>query len=265
MTRPRVAHRAAIAVTVLALTIWLATPAQAVSFGYFVGNASGTPAGAITAAGATPVLVADLSDLSGISALWILNGSNGGYGADVTANVASIAAFVQAGGVLSFHDRRVTEAATILPGAGGITFVHGFGTNIDIVTGGTPVTSGPGGVIGATTLDGGNYSNHGYATLASLPAGAVPIFSNGVEGQIVDFYYPFGAGTVYYSTIPLDFYLGGSGNNPPADAFRNIYAPNEAAFQAGEAGDLAPVPEPATIVLLGSALAGIGWKLRRRS
>jgi len=157
----------------------------------------------------------------------------------------------------------VIEAAANLPGAVGTTFVHTFGGDIDVVTPGTVITNGAAGTIGDATLDGGNFSNHGYATLGTLPTGAVPIFDNGVAGQIVDFYYPFGAGTVYYSTIPLDFYLGGVGNNPPGDAFRNIYAPNEAAFQGG-AADLEPVPEPTTLVLLGTTLAGLGWKLRRR-
>jgi hypothetical protein len=38
--------------------------------------------------------------------------------------------------------------------------------------------------------------------------------------------YPYGAGRVIYSTIPLDYYLGGSGGNPPRENFNTVYLPN---------------------------------------
>lgn len=231
--------------------------ANALVFGYFLTpGTTGSPANAITAAGHTPQLLAGLSagDLAGIDVLWILNGINGDPGTEVTGNVTTIGDFVTAGGVLSFHDRNVNQgisAARYIPGAAGTTFVNDFSAEIDVLTVNT-VTNGPAGAIGNTTLDGGNFSNHGYATLASLPAGAVAVLSNGNQDQIVDFYFPLGAGAVYYSSIPLDFYLDGGGNNPPGDEFRNIYAVNEAAFQGQLRG--AVVPEPGSLALL--ALAG---------
>lgn len=108
-------------------------------------------------------------------------------------------------------------------------------------------------------LDGGNSSSHGYVELATLPAGATAVLNRGgATDQIVDFYYAVGAGWVYYSTMPLDFYLGGAGNNPPHDNYTDIYAVNEAAFQASLAGG--SVPEPATTALLGLGLAAFGLR-----
>jgi hypothetical protein len=91
--------------------------------------------------------------------------------------------------------------------------------------------------------------------LGTLPPGSIPIFSNGDPNQVVDFYYPFGNGFVYYSTIPLDFYAGGNNN------FDNIYAPNEAAFQAS----LALIPEPTSLAVFGFVgLIGAGVVAMRK-
>src|SRR5262249_14409757 len=71
------------------------------------------------------------------------------------------------------------------------------------------------------------FSNHGWVLGATLPAGALPILSAGPNpANVVAFSYSLGNGSVYYSTIPLDFYL--DGNGPPAlnMTMQQIYTPN---------------------------------------
>jgi len=230
--------------------------------GYFTDfNAGSTaPAAGITAAGFTPLQILNIGtqNFSGLSLLVINESNNGSPSAALLSRTADLAAFVAGGGVLVVHSRNVAQGtpdSTWVPGMGGVSLTTNLSTNIDVVTPGIL----PG--ITNTNLDGGNFSNHGFGAAGSLPAGAINILSNGNPAQSVAFGFQFGSGFVYYSTIPLDFYLGGSGNNPPADTFRTTYFQGALRFAAAQA-----VPEPASLALFGGAAlaAGyFGWRRRK--
>jgi PEP-CTERM motif len=257
---PKLVAFAATTVSAIALS----ASANAAVFGTFGSNAAAAGNAAI-AQGNTSSVLANLSaaSLNGLDVLWVLNGNNGASPAQVLANATAISSFVNAGGVLLYHDRYVagngSTAAAALPGGSAINFVRATLSTINVQTAVNPVISGPGGTITDTTLDGGNSSTHGFATLASLPTGATAILNNGTSGNVVDFFYKQGAGSVYYSSIPLDFYLSGGGSN--GASFRNIYTPNVIAQAATLA---APVPEPATWALMLGGFGIMGGALRRR-
>jgi uncharacterized repeat protein (TIGR01451 family) len=234
-------------VAFLLLVFFLGTGAlrAAVNVGYYdmslgSGNASQVPP--ITAAGQTPVQLFDLqaADLAGIKVLFVQNPSNGAYGAEYLSRLAAIQTAVANGMILVLHDRYVSNgdgtggAKTILPGGSGFAIRRDFSdpNNIDVRDSSTPVTSGLGGSIANTTLDGGGFSDHGYADASTLPAGTKLILSRTDPNQIVTFLYPFGNGAVLYSTIPLDGFLSGLGPNPPQAAFAGTYAVNVVDYAA---------------------------------
>ncbi len=253
----------ALAVTTVS-AIALSASASAAVFGTF-GNSAAAAGNAAIAQGNTSSVLANLTaaSLNGLDVLWVLNGDNGASPAEVLANATAITNFVNAGGVLLYHDRFVAgngrSAAAALPGGSAINFVRATLSTINVQTSVNPVITGPGGTINDATLDGGNSSTHGFASLASLPAGATAVLNNGTSGNIVDFFYKQGAGSVYYSSIPLDFYLAGGGSN--GASFRDIYTPNVVAQAVALA---APVPEPATWALMLGGFGILGGALRRR-
>ena len=64
---------------------------------------------------------------------------------------------------------------------------------------------------------------------SSIPAGARGILSQTDPSHLVTYSYSFGQGKVVYSTIPLDFYLSGSGDPTLNNTMRN-YAANVVAY-----------------------------------
>ncbi|GAB4258481.1 Ig-like domain-containing protein [Deferrisoma sp.] len=245
--RRRGTIRAAALWAALLAPLWGMTPVHAVVVGYYDMSAGeGVPAQEppIRAAGWDQAALSDLSPaaMAGVDVLFVQNPSNVGYGAEYLAHLQDVEDAVRGGKVLVLHDRYVTGAASVLPGGSGIAFVRSFGAQIDILTPGTLVTDGPGGQLDDDSLDGGNFSNHGYAELATLPAGAVPLLSNGNPDQVVTFAYPYGQGWVIYSSIPLDFYLAGRGPPGVSQRFQEVYAPNVLAYAASLLG-AAPPPK----------------------
>ena len=74
--------------------------------------------------------------------------------------------------------------------------------------------------------------------LVGLGTAVSNILSTGDPEHVVTLSYAFGEGSVIYSTIPLDFYLAGSGSVP---AFADVYAPNVVNYAASLTGDAGPL------------------------
>jgi hypothetical protein len=230
-----------------------AAPAIAARIGYYdleTGQGEEYQVAPIVAAGHTPVQMFSLSDaeLAGIDVLFALNPSNvDPYGPEYVQQLAAVTTAVNNGMVLCFADRRVTEAAARIPGGSGISFTRdqvGPGNlDINIADNTTSLTNGPGGAVTNTNLDGGNVSNHGFATVSTLPGGSRVILVR-TPSEAVTFSYPVGRGAVVYTTIPVDWYLQDFGSPPEVgDAFKNIYAPNMVEYCASvaERSTLGPI------------------------
>ena len=174
------------------------------NIGYYGTCSTGsTPVAQITAAGHTPVAVAllDANSLAGLDALLLL-------GCSFSAN-AAVDTAVANGMNLIVHDWDPdVGTAAKLPGAPAINIVSAGGSDIDLPTG-SPIATGPGGVLTNASMDQGTSSNHGYATIASFPAGVSALTTTANHGNAVTFTYRYGAGRVVYGAIPLDHYLPG--------------------------------------------------------
>ncbi len=257
-------RRSFLLASAVAGALCLIAQAGPITVGYYTDyNTSDTgPVAPITANGFTPSQITTLTgfDLTSINILMIDESANGSPSADFLGDASAISTWVQNGGVEVIDDRNTCQGTcTPIPGGGGITITNDFSSTINVQTGGNLLVNGPFGTIDDSNLTGGNYSDHGYATQATLPGGAVSFLNNGTVGDIVAFGYQYGAGYVYYATIPLDFDLDG-GN--PGQAFSSIYAPNLLDFASQFTG--AAVPEPATFGLMGAGLLGLLFAARRK-
>ena len=185
----------------------------------------------IEEAGHNAVKMTTLSEteLAGIDILWAINPSNSSHGNEYKNAIDNIKTRVDEGMVLIIHDRQVGNAENILFGEEPADIVRKFTNSraIDVVDENTVVGEGPGGFLTDTSIDGGNSSNHGYTKKDTLPDDSLALLTTSDEDEIVDFAYKYGEGAVIYSSIPLDYYLGGAKPN-----FKDIYAPNVIQFGA---------------------------------
>ena len=166
----------------------------------------------IIAAGHTPVALDTLSaaELSQIDALSVWNGSNSGYSAEFLNAMPQISAAVANGMNMVVYDRAIGVAnpEAVLPGTD-LSVVRHLSADADLTEAGeATLGSGPASGVNDTSIDGGNYTTHGYVDAASLPAGAEVLMTTagGNAAQAVGFMYDFGAGTVQFYGIPMDFY-----------------------------------------------------------
>ena len=212
-------------------------PAGDVVIGYYTDNDQDLtdPEAGIIANGATPVQILTLTgfDFFGLDALVLNETDNTEISDDVLAALPAIEAWVEAGGKLIVHDRYVSsgvpEPNPFLIGDLGILAVRDFSNDadIDVLLPGTKVTEGSFGTLDSGSLDGGNSSCHGYVPANTRPDPSHAILNRGgAPTEIVSLAYPLGDGAVFYSTIPLDYYLAGNGPNPPLDNMTLIYYPN---------------------------------------
>jgi len=254
--------------------------AFAFTIGYFTdfNEFTTAPAAPINQAGFTPVQITNIStfDLNTIDSLLVNESNNSGLSADLSGRLGNIESWVRDGGSFIVHDRFVANTTGVpqsnpfLIGAPTTLVQRDFsnGADLDLIPmNNTLVTNGngPGGAIDNLTLDGGTLSNHGYALAETLPVGATGILSAGPDpDKVAAFSYGLGSGFVYYSTIPLDYYLAGSGPNPPRDKFNTIYAPNVQAY-VQELQQGTPVPEPTSVLgILAVGSLGAGSVLKRK-
>ncbi|MBK9167180.1 MAG: hypothetical protein IPM24_06915 [Bryobacterales bacterium] len=255
----------------LLLSVWLSSAAP---IAYFTDNDPDRTGweDPILANGHTPIQVLDISTFDfSTAAIFLLNQSdNAGLSADLDSRLTDLANWILGGGVLVVHDRFVCDVDGVAcdgnpmaPGSSGVSFVRSFSddTQVNIVTP-SLITNGPFGVLNDASLDEGDSSNHGYVPSSTLLPGATNLLSRTDPTESVAVLYSYGLGWVYYSTIPLDYYLVDAGETAVGDpnvAFNTIYAPNLIAF----ASDLTNIPEPGSFALVGGVLILAGLARRR--
>ena len=211
-----------------------ATISASLSIGYYSmsnGRGLSKQVAPIEEGGHTAVKMTTLSEteLASVDILWAINPSNSSHGNEFKNAIDRIKERVDEGMILVIHDRQVGNAENILFGEEPADIVRKFTNSraIDVVDENTVVGEGPGGLLTDSSIDGGNSSNHGYTKRETLPEDSLALLTTSDEDEVVDFAYKYGQGAVIYSSIPLDFYLGGYMAN-----FKDIYAPNILQFAA---------------------------------
>ncbi|MDE2382454.1 MAG: hypothetical protein KGL71_09615 [Xanthomonadaceae bacterium] len=197
----------------------------AANIGYYdaSGYSAGVPA-AITALGHTPVPIStlDTASLTGLKALVLT--SCGGQPL-LSAPNAALNTAVQNGMTLIVESGCSAQASSSfinslnLPGAPNYspTSAAAYPEADDIeIPAGSPITTGPGGTLTATSLDripagsGGLYNMTHYYPSSALPAGAVILLTTGNTDHVGAFAWSVGSGRVIHTETQSSFALPGS-------------------------------------------------------
>lgn len=198
--------------------------ASAANVGIY-GGCGGSAAPLVTAAGHTPVTVTTLDEAS-LSGLAVLFDNTCSYGGN-----AAVDAAVANGMTLIVHDWQDAYLPQ-MPGRPTATVTGFYSADLEIPAG-SPVATGIGGTLTATSLDGGNWSTHGYTQVSSLPAGSQVLISGPLSNQAVTFAYPNGRGRVVYSNMPVQCYFTDFGCNAGTRPGMQAYVQNLIAWAAG--------------------------------
>ena len=220
------------------LTSLLPSPGLAADVAYYGQCYSGSASAPITAAGHTPVALESAPNAANLAGIPLLFAENCG-----TLTDPGVAAAVANGMILVVHDNSHSNGS-YLPGTPNWSNYHDDGADINF-TGSAPFLTGPGGTLTNSSLDGGDWSNHGSINQAGLPSGSTVYATTGNASNITIVSYPYGSGRVIYSTIPLSCYFPGGncfGDGNTADAGMLAYATNLIACSL----DAECAPPPAT-------------------
>jgi len=177
---------------------------------------------------------------------------------NIKTNFSKIDNYVQGGGILIAHSalwgwpgNGLWYAPDLLPG--GVDRVQEYSNSVHVTDPSSPIISGPYGTLSAADFQAWDYSTHGYFT--DLVAGTHIIIDLNDLNKPCYIEYDWGNGLVRATMMTVEW-----GQND-ANNTRYIFRENE--FYAA-ANPVQPIPEPATMLLLGSGLVGLAGFARRR-